>query len=115
MLEVYRWMLDELLGRRPLTIKVPGCDGGYVRVPVEINAEWYRELCESHKSRSRRFPKQRTIIRRCDVLRALVLLADGQKVETLSAERIKDVAKKYRDVILAEKAETIKSNSELEF
>jgi hypothetical protein len=99
MREVYRWMLDELLGRRPHTIKVPGREGGYIRVPVETNPEWYRELCEGHKSRSRRFPKLRTVIRRRHVLQALVLLADGQKVDTVYAERIKAVAEKYRDVI----------------
>jgi hypothetical protein len=103
MREVYVWMLDELLGRRPSTIKVPGRYGGYVRVAVETNPEWYRELCESHKSARGRFPKPRTIIRRCDVLRALVLLADGQRVETTYAERIRAVARKYRQAILAER------------
>jgi hypothetical protein len=39
MREVYRWMLDELLGRRPETVKVPGREGGYIRVPVETNPE----------------------------------------------------------------------------
>lgn len=104
MREVYRWMLNELLGRRPETIKVPGRYGGYVRVAVETNPEWYRELCENHKSRSRRFPKPRTMIRRCDVLRALVLLADGQQPGTLYAERITAVAKKYKEAIFASRS-----------
>jgi len=99
MQQVYRWMLDELLGRKPETIKCPGREGGYVRVPVEQNPEWYRQLCERHKSPRNGYPKPRTILRRKGVLRALVLLADGQKVETTYAERIKDVAEAYRERI----------------
>lgn len=101
--EMYCWMLNELLGRRPHTIKVPGRDGGYVRVAVETNPEWYRDLCQKHMSRSRRFPKPRTVIRRCHVLRALVLLADGQKAHTTYAERIKSIAREYHAAGLTER------------
>jgi hypothetical protein len=41
----------------------------------------------------------RTKIKRCDVLRALVLLADGGKPKAEYAKRIEEVAVKYRHVI----------------
>ena len=114
MQEVYTWMLNELLGQRPVTLKVPSPQGGCVRVAVETNPEWYRELCENNKVVRRRYPKLRTVIRRCDVLRGLVLLADGQKIETAYAERIKEVARKYRDII-AERNTNYEQDELLEF
>jgi hypothetical protein len=87
---VLQYMLDELESRYPETIKVPTDSGGYVRVPVQQNAEWYRYLCRRNTVSRRRYPKPRTIIRRCHTIAALRRMLRGDR-ETVYAQRILDV------------------------
>jgi len=69
-------MLRELLESSfPETAKVPGRDGGYVRVPVSVNTEWYRQFCARHETLRGR--KMRTIIKRCHTIRALQRIEAG--------------------------------------
>lgn len=77
MKNVFAMMLDELLSSYPETIKVPSREGGYIRVPVSVNAEWYRWFCRKYKGTRRRYPKPRTIIRRQTTIIALLRLIAG--------------------------------------
>lgn len=94
MRDVFLMMKEELESSYPETIKIPGKEGGYIRVPVSVNAEWYRIFCERHKTRSRRFPKPRTVIKRVDTLRALDRLAQGN-TEGVYAERLLSVIEEF--------------------
>ena len=113
MQDVYLWMLEELRSAYPQTVKVPGRYGGYVRVAVEQNPEWYRQLCERHKQPRRRYPKPRTIIRRVHVLRVLESLASGVHLDGLYAERIRSVAADFYDVVM-DQMQNMKSQAEHE-
>lgn len=77
MKSVFQLMLNELLSSYPETIKIPSVHGGYVRVAVAVNAEWYRWFCKRHLRGRRRYPKPRTIIKRRDTIRALRRLICG--------------------------------------
>jgi len=69
-------ILRELLESSfPETAKVPGREGGYVRVAVSVNTEWYRRFCATHARLRGR--KIRTIIKRCHTIRALRRLEAG--------------------------------------
>lgn len=69
-------MLRELLESSfPETIKVPGREGGYVRVPVSVNTEWYRRFCADYETMRGR--KMRTIIKRCHTIQALRRMGAG--------------------------------------
>lgn len=75
--ECARQFLEELDAGRLEVMKVPGSDGGYIRIPIEVNAEWYRRFCSQFETSRRRYPKPRTIIKRCHTRRALEKLANG--------------------------------------
>jgi hypothetical protein len=81
-------LLEELESSWPETCKVPGRYGGYIRVPVSTNCEWYRRLCRRYLSRRRRYPKPRTIIKRCHTIIALKRIAAGNQVGVY-AERLR--------------------------
>lgn len=87
--QVYEYMLDLFLQHRLTVVKVPGRHGGYVRIAVEQNADWYKRLCESHMRTRKRYRKSRTIIRRQHVVATLEKLASGITVRGVYAERIK--------------------------
>jgi hypothetical protein len=57
--------------------KVPNGHGGYVRVPVSVNAAWYRHFCSRHLTTQRRYPKPRTLIRRQHTRAALKRIGRG--------------------------------------
>jgi|GEM_PF-2676617 len=84
---IARHLFDELESHFPETCKVPGRFGGYVRVAVQQNCEWYRRLCRKHLASRKRYPKPRTIIRRCHTLAALKRIAAGN-AEGVCAERL---------------------------
>ncbi len=69
----------------PETVKVPGREGGYIRIPVSINTEWYRRFCGQYMGLHRR--KMRTIIKRCHTIRALQRMEAGNS-EGVYAERL---------------------------
>ncbi len=70
-------LLDELDAGRLEVCKVRGREGGYIRVVVEVNAEWYRQFCRQWEAPRRRYPKPRTIIKRCHTRRGLEKIANG--------------------------------------
>lgn len=73
-----RWLLEELESSRLEVCKVPGREGGYVRVCVSVNAEWYRGFCGDWvRPRRRRYRRPRTIIKRCHTVRALQRIVGG--------------------------------------
>ncbi len=67
--------------------KVPSRHGGYIRVPVSVNHEWYRRFCRMFLSRNRRYPRPRTLIRRCHTIEALRRIAAGN-TNGVYAERL---------------------------
>jgi hypothetical protein len=82
-----RLLLEELESGWLEVIKVPGRDGGYVRVPTSVNAEWYQRFCRLYEQGRRRYPKPRTIIKRCHTIRALGRLVEGGS-DGVYAERL---------------------------
>lgn len=80
-------MLEELESGYLEVCKVPGRDGGYVRVAVSVNCEWYSRFCRRFLVSRRRYPKLRTIIRRCHTIRALQRIATG-KVDGVYVKRL---------------------------
>jgi hypothetical protein len=73
-------LLEEIEGGWLEVAKVPGNQGGYIRVPVSVNAEWYSRFCQKYESRrSSRFPKHRTIIKRCHTIAALEQIISGRQ------------------------------------
>lgn len=79
-------MLAELEGGWLEVCKVPNGHGGYIRVAVSVNAEWYRIFCRDHKGWRKR-GKDRTYIKRCHTIRALRELKSG-KTKTIYANRL---------------------------
>lgn len=77
MRDVFAMMAEELQGSYLEVVKVPSVYGGYIRVPVSVNAEWYQAFCRRYTAGRRKYPKSRTIIKRQDTLRALARLQAG--------------------------------------
>jgi hypothetical protein len=100
MTDVYKHMLRELLFAQPTTIKAPGREGGYVRIPVEQNPSWYREICRARMGTRKRYPKPRTKIRRVDVERALLRLVHGIPNHGEITELVRAAARRYLNEIL---------------
>lgn len=65
--------------------------GGYIRVVVSVNCEWYRRFCASFVRARGRSPKPRTIIKRRDTIRTLKRMIAGP-YKTVYAERLTDAA-----------------------
>lgn len=86
-MDAARHLLDELESGWLEVCKVPGRNGGYIRVPVSVNAEWYTRFCRSCLSRSRRFSKLRTMIRRQHTIAALKRIMRGN-AKGVYAERL---------------------------
>ncbi len=81
-------MLEELESGYPETCKVPGREGGYIRVPLSVNCEWYRRFCRQFMRSRRRYPKFRTIIKRCHTIAALRRIA-SENEDGVYAERLR--------------------------
>jgi hypothetical protein len=93
--EIYSVMLDELQGGWLEVCKVPSRHGGYIRVPVSVNAEWYQKFCKRYLARhSRRYPKHRTLIRRQHTIKALRRLIAGNHAGVY-AERLMTFAEQW--------------------
>ena len=71
-------LLEELESGYLEVCKIPGKEGGFVRVAVSVNCEWYRRFCRRFLVSRRRYPKPRTIIRRCDTIQALRRIVAGE-------------------------------------
>lgn len=84
--ETATYLLDELEGQGLEVVKVPS-ENGYVRVPVSVNAEWYRHFCASYKRSRNKYPRPRTIIKRCHTISALKRIISGN-INGVYAERL---------------------------
>lgn len=71
------WMLQELLDHRLESCVLPSKFGGYYRVLISQNCEWYQELCRRHEYPRKRYPKPRTMIRRRETIAALRRMIKG--------------------------------------
>jgi len=88
-----RWAAKELLAELDAgwleVCKVPGREGGYVRLVCEVNCQWYRDLCATYPSpRCRRWRKPRTVIKRCHTRAALASLARGRACGPVYRDRL---------------------------
>ncbi len=83
-------LLDELEGGWLEVAKVPNQNGGYIRVAVSTNAEWYRRFCGRHLGSRKRYPKLRTFIKRCHTVAALKRIIQGER-EGCYVERLLEV------------------------
>lgn len=82
------WLREEMESCFPETMKVPGRQGGYIRVAVSVNTEWYRRFCRAHsKPRSRRYPKVRPFVKRCHTIACLRRIEAGS-AKGVYAERL---------------------------
>lgn len=89
MRDVFAMMAEELEGSYLEVVKIPSQRGGYIRVAVSVNAEWYSAFCRRYMNSRRRYPKYRTIIKRLDTLNALRRLQAGNH-KGVYAERLLD-------------------------
>lgn len=90
-----RQMLDELL-----TLKLQVCSnqGGYIRVVVCPNPDWYSRLCQQHLMLrpNRRWKRPRTIIRRVHTIRVLETLSEGWRGSGTCFDRVLDAVDWWR-------------------
>lgn len=107
--EQAQYLLDELLATRLEVIKVPSCDGGYVRLTVSQNCDWYRDFCASYTRFRRR--RDRTIIKRCHTIAALKRLQAGDR----QTEYIKRLLVYVQSVQVPEKIEKCDYAGESDF
>lgn len=80
-------LLEELQSHWLEVCKIESRHGGYIRVPVSVNAEWYRRFCRKYQSSRHKYPKLRTIIRRETTINALRRIMRGD-LSGVYAERL---------------------------
>jgi len=85
-----RELLEELESGWLEVCKCPSQQGGYIRVPVSVNAEWYRRFCKQFERPRRRYPKLRTIIKRCHTVTALGKIIAGVEDDGVYVGRLID-------------------------
>ena len=89
--ELARRYLDELDEGYLEVCKVPSRDGGYIRICMSVNAEWYRAFCKRNMIGRKRYPKPRTIIKRCLTRNALNRIIElNGKSSGVYVDRLKD-------------------------
>lgn len=89
------YMLNELQQLKLVVCKIK-TDDGYVRVPICSNPDWYSKLCNGYLKSRKRYPKMRTIIKRCNTIRLLERIASGiQNEDTAYAIRIRPLLKEW--------------------
>lgn len=74
-------MLDDLDRCKLHVIKIRK-DGGWVRLAIESNPDWYRNFCSEYMKRRRKYPKIRTLIKRCHTINALRKIANDSDIMT---------------------------------
>lgn len=89
MRQIAWYMLDELLASRLEVVKV-----GTLRAVQSENAGWYREFCAAFKQPRKKYPRPRTIIKRCHTVRALRRIVDGDS-GTVYADRLMSFVEDY--------------------
>ena len=94
------YMLDELEAGWLEVAKVPSRHGGYVRVCVSVNCEWYSAFCRAHEGyrRQRRWRKARTIIKRSHTIAALKRIMAGE-VDSVYAERLEPFIREHMEIM----------------
>ncbi len=85
------WMLQELESQHLEVI----CDGN-LRIVVSENPKWYQQLCVCYMKSRKRYPKLRTYIKRCHVMRTLKDIAYGKNPMTVYASRLESIIENYR-------------------
>lgn len=85
-------LLEELESGWLEVAKIPSQQGGYVRVPLSVNCEWYQAFCKRFMRPRRRYPKPRTFIKRCHTVRGLEEIKSG-RAETEYARRLIEVVR----------------------
>ena len=103
MRDVFAMMAEELEGSYLEVVKIPSRYGGYIRVPVSVNAEWYQVFCRQYLSTRRRFPRPRTLIKRGDTLNALARLHSGNFRGVYAERLLEFVNDWYEEQISARK------------
>lgn len=91
-------LLDELDSGCLTVAKIPSVHGGYVRVPTSINAPWYSAFCKEYMTTRRRYPKPRTLIRRCHARKALERIIAGT-TEGVYIERLLEFMERWRHTV----------------
>lgn len=77
-------LLEELQSCRLEVVKVKG-----LRRTVSENADWYRRFCEANKRRIRRYPRERTVIKRWWTIHVLKNMAAGHgRTDTVYGQRL---------------------------
>ncbi len=92
-------MLEELQSHCLIVIKVQKENGGWIRVCLDVNPPWYRDFCASYQRSRRRYPKSRTIIKRCCTINALKRLAAGKK-NGIYIERLLPFVEEYASQLI---------------
>lgn len=88
-------MLEELRQLKLEVCKIKTNDG-YIRVPICSNPDWYSKLCDGYLKSRKRYPKMRTIIKRCDTIRLLERISSGiQNEDTAYAQRIRPLIEEW--------------------
>lgn len=84
-----KYMLEELEAGRLEVAKVESQQGGYVRVCVSVNCEWYKAFCRAYEGfgRNQRYKKPRTYIKRCHTIAALKRIMEGD-IDSVYAARL---------------------------
>jgi hypothetical protein len=80
-------LLDELQNNRLEVVKVQTPEG-FKRVVCSQNAPWYQDFCFSYQKARKRYPKPRTIIKRCHTIRTLEALLSNPTLSTTYAQRL---------------------------
>jgi hypothetical protein len=89
-------MLEDLNNHHLEVVKIPSNQGGYIRVCIDRNPTWYSDLCAEYTKQRKRYPKHRTIIKRCTTIAALGRIANG-KYHGVYAERLRSHLEKYAE------------------
>lgn len=83
-------MLEELRHRRLEVVRVGRC-----RVVNNTNPEWYQAFCGEYMKTRKKYPKNRTFIKRCWVIKALQSISNDDDKTTIYVERLLPYVKDY--------------------
>lgn len=88
-------MILDLEIHRLQVVKQRSPRGGYIRVAVSANPDWYRRFCAEFPRTRPRWRKLKTVIERKHTLRALWRVAHGRHANTLYGERLDPFIEAY--------------------
>lgn len=101
-------MLHELRDNHLKVVLVPQRDpaniGACIRMAVEFNCDWYRELCSAFESKTcNKYNKFKTKVKRKHIENILVRMLSGKNVNSMYADWINN----YAEVLVRELDEDI--------